>query len=187
MKVTIWDGKSYDFEEIEKEDDIKTMPLSHLRSLLRDVINTREGLSDMSARGLVLDEVYSLLGNEISSRSDIFKKDAFYLDLIHTTKEWLASRNITIPEANYNFLKEEFKYIAANEDYALDNNYLSALIEIIEDLLEEHGISIQNEDRDRDDPDNGYIIYGLDYSDLMETYRKVFSDYDIKVMDTWNS
>lgn len=40
------------------------------------------------------------------------------------------------------------------------------IIEIFENFLEEKGITIPNEDRDRDGNEDSAIIYGCDYGDL---------------------
>lgn len=80
MKVTIWNGKEFEFNDIEKEEDLRTMPDSRLDELYTDIIDEREGLDDMDEWGLVLDEVYALIVNEKARRKD---------------------NNITIEEENY--------------------------------------------------------------------------------------
>lgn len=67
----------------------------------------------------------------------------------------------------------------------LNNMFLTSIIETFEAFLDEKGIVVPNEDRDRDAPDGGSNIYGMDFGGLMCDIRDVCSDYGVEVKDTW--
>lgn len=69
MKITIWDGREFDFDRLESKEALKTMDTDALRGLRKDVVDERDGYDDMDDYGLVLDEVESMLDNELLSRA----------------------------------------------------------------------------------------------------------------------
>lgn len=69
MKITIWDGREFDFDGLESKESLKTMDIDALRGLRKDVVDERDGYDDMDAYGLVLDEVESMIDNELLSRA----------------------------------------------------------------------------------------------------------------------
>lgn len=69
MKITIWDGREFDFDGLESKEALKTMDTDALRDLRKDVVDERDGYNDMDDYGLVLDEVESMIDNELLSRA----------------------------------------------------------------------------------------------------------------------
>ena len=67
----------------------------------------------------------------------------------------------------------------------LNNMFLTDIIETFESFLDEKGIVIPNEDRDRDCPDCGSNIYGMDFGSLMYDIREVCANYGVEVADAW--
>ena len=69
----------------------------------------------------------------------------------------------------------------------LNNEFIASIIDGFEDFLDEREVVIPNEDRDRDDPDCGANIYGMDFAELMDMIRDTCDQYGIKVEDTWEN
>lgn len=67
----------------------------------------------------------------------------------------------------------------------LNNNFLIAIVDNIDEWLEDKGIRIPNEERDEEDPDNHANFYGDDFDWIMEMIRDVCADYGIIVDDEW--
>lgn len=57
--------------------------------------------------------------------------------------------------------------------------FLGQTIDIFEDFLDEHGIKIENPERDKDDDDNNTNIWGNDYDELAEELRCLFEYWGI--------
>lgn len=69
MKVTVWDGRVFDFTWNGEDVSIKTLSDDELSNLLTDIIDEREGIKEETTpRGLVLDEVYNLVTQESAAR-----------------------------------------------------------------------------------------------------------------------
>ena len=69
MKITIWDGREFDFDRLESKESLKIMDTDALRGFRKDVVDERDGYDDMDDYGLVLDEVESMIDNELLSRA----------------------------------------------------------------------------------------------------------------------
>ena len=146
MKISIWDGREFDFDDIENEEDLKTMSEDDLRDLRKKVVCTREEYADMDDWGLVLDEVEMLINNELCDRK---------------------------------------------EHPHLTNDFLETIIDNIEDWLDEKGVRIPNEERDREcgiseiSQEEAHI-YGADFDWMMEMLRDVCAKNGIIVDDEWH-
>lgn len=121
MKVSIWNGRQFDFDEIENETDLMAMSDDDLNDLLKNVIDEREGCTDMDNRGLVLDEVYNMITCELSNRKNRpHLKNNFLCDIIDELDEWLIKKGIRIPneerdledpENESNFYGDDFDWL----------------------------------------------------------------------------
>ena len=72
----------------------------------------------------------------------------------------------------------------------LDNNFLVTIIDNIEDWLDEKGVRIPNEERDKEcgiaeTPQDEAHIWGEDFDWIMEMIRDVCARYGIVVEDKW--
>ena len=68
-----------------------------------------------------------------------------------------------------------------------NNNFLVTIVDYFEDFLDEKGVRIPNEDRDREDPDNCANIYGDDFDEMMCAIRDICAEYGIEVEDKWEN
>lgn len=69
----------------------------------------------------------------------------------------------------------------------LNNNFLVTIVDNLEDWLDEKGVRIPNEERDKEDPNNEANFYGDDFDWIMEMIRDVCSDYGVVVRDAWEN
>lgn len=119
MKVTIWNGKEFEYEFDTDEQDIKKMYMYDLIDNRTDVIDEREEYDDKDERGLVLDEVLAALENEIAERKE--KKQLtndFLLDIVEQLDDFLEEKGVQIPiedkegqEAGTNFWGDDFDWL----------------------------------------------------------------------------
>ena len=75
--------------------------------------------------------------------------------------------------------------IATKSKPQLKNNFLLGIIDDLEDWLEEKGVRIPNEERDKEDPDCGANFWGDDFDWLMEMMREHCGVHGIIVEDEW--
>lgn len=65
----------------------------------------------------------------------------------------------------------------------IDNNekteLLGLLVDVVEDMLEARGISLNNTEIEDADEDNPAIIYGSDYDEMIKGFGKVLASYGI--------
>ena len=62
-------------------------------------------------------------------------------------------------------------------------NTVHAILELFEDFLYKKGINIPNEDRDRDNPYDGAILYGMDYAELYDEINALLTEENPIVLD----
>lgn len=67
----------------------------------------------------------------------------------------------------------------------VNNHFTTRIIDVFDDFLDGKGIRIPNEDRDKDDPDNGSNIYGEDFDYLSKMLEDEFIECGFIVDDTW--
>lgn len=56
----------------------------------------------------------------------------------------------------------------------VNNHFTTRIIDAFDDFLDEKGVKVPNEDRERDDPDNGSNIYGDDFDTLSKPSLKLY-------------
>ena len=142
MKIEIYDGRVFNYRRLKREEDLRTMTDDELMDLRKDVVDEREGCSDMSCKGLALDEVCGMIDNELDYRKE------------HPHPK---------------------------------NNFIATIIDNLEDWLDEKGVQIPNNERDKDDPDNSANFYGEDFDWAMEMIRDVCAKNGIIVEDEWEN
>lgn len=120
MKITIWDGREFDFEFACEEQDVKKMYMDELLDQRKNIVDERDGYEDMDDWGLVLDEALGMVDNEISERKQRPLKNNFLCDMVDEIDEWLISKGVRIPneerdeedpENESNFYAEDFDWI----------------------------------------------------------------------------
>lgn len=67
----------------------------------------------------------------------------------------------------------------------LKNNFLCEIVDNMEDWLDDKGVHIPNEERDKEDPNNAANFYGDDFDWFMDMMREVCAKYGIIVEDKW--
>lgn len=60
------------------------------------------------------------------------------------------------------------------------------IIDIFEDWLDKKGVKIENEERDKDDPDNEANIWGSDFDELMDDISSLLFENGIHISDNYN-
>lgn len=65
--------------------------------------------------------------------------------------------------------------------YKFDRMLVANIIDMFEDFLDEKGVKIPNDERDRDDPDNTANIYGEDFDKLADGIVDTLRNYGITV------
>lgn len=121
MRVMIDDGREFDFKFSCEEQDVTKMYLDELQDERLNIVDEREGCSDFSDRGQVLDVVLAIVDNEITERKNKPQlNNDFLLGIVEEIDDWLSAKGITIPnaerdeqdpEANSNFWGDDFDWI----------------------------------------------------------------------------
>ena len=135
------------------------------------------------------DEVYEYRRIEKAEDLKMMSED----DLRDLLKDVVDERDNYKDLDTYGFVLDEVYMMIVNElddrklHPHLKNDFLSAIIDKIEDFLDSKGILIPNTDRDRDDPDNKTNFYGDDFDHMMNSIRDICSDYGVIVDDEWEN
>lgn len=127
MKVTIWDGREFEY----KCADIRKMSKDELRDLLKDVIDEREGEPPMSDRGLMLDEVYLKIDNELHKST---LNNHFITSIIEGFDDFLEEKGVIIPN-------EERDPDCGSNIYGEDFDWM---MEMIRDCCKNYGVIVED-------------------------------------------
>ena len=139
MQITIWDGRIFNFDEIEKEEDLRKMSDDELRDWHKNIIDAREGYGDMDDWGLVLDEVEMLIDSEIQDRvHNPHLKNDFLAVIIDNIEDWIDKKGIRIPNEERD--KEDIDNTA--NIYGEDFDWM---MDMLRHVCCEHGIIVGDE------------------------------------------
>ena len=137
-----------------------------------------------------------IISNEIetdyrfSSGEDDPRK--MYLEDLKQELEIIKKKRMSIYETDvqnivlgkvYNILNEEIEKKEKNP--SLKNNFLCEIVDELDDWLEDKGIKVPNEERDKEDPENTTNFYGEDFDEIMEMMREICRKNGIVVEDEW--
>ena len=141
MKVTIGDGRTFDFfVHGDEEFEPRKMTMDELEETLKNVIDEREGIeNDMDDWGLVLDEVYLDLQNEIRRRKDIPRLNNFFLEkIIDGLEDWLSEKGVEIPNEDRDREDPDSDAQIYGEDF-------DRIMEMIRGVCREHEIVVEDD------------------------------------------
>ena len=144
MKVSIWDGREFDFDEIENMEDLKKMPEDDLLDLRKSVVDTREEYGDMEDWGLVLDEVCLMIDSELCDRKEHPPLDnEFLATIIDNLEDWLDEKGVRIPNE-----ERDLEYGIAEtpqEEAHIYGSDFDNLMEMLRDICAKNGIIVIDE------------------------------------------
>ena len=139
MKIMIDDGSEFDFKFSCEEQDVRKMYIDELWDERTNIINEREGCSDFSVRGQVLDIALAMVENEIADRKNKTKLNNELIDaIIDGLDDWLYEKKIVIPNGERDKQDPEANTNFWGDDY-------DDVMNMIRECLRQYGIVVEDE------------------------------------------
>lgn len=139
MKITIWDGREFDFDDIENEGNLKIMSEEELWDMRKNVTDERDDYDDMDDWGLVLDEVELLIDNELADRKNHpHLKNDFLATIIDNLEDWLDEKGVVIPN-------EDRDSDCENNPANIYGTDFDWMMDMLRDVCAKNGIIVEDE------------------------------------------